>query len=248
VTGTGVETRPEAGAEAGRELSPWDWTDVLLSVPLAVVLIGAIQLGLAGVTLPLMPQHDPELRTAITRFLSGLSLYAGVVGAVVLLVVGRRRAPLSALGWRPASTRWLLLAIPLALAGYVLVLIAGVIGNLLFPHAHNGQPQAVRDAFGHYQLLAVVAVSVIAPIAEETFFRGFVYGWLRRRAPLGAAVMLSALVFSAAHAELALLIPIFVLGCMLALVYEHSGSLLPGMIIHAVFNLIGVTLIFASGR
>jgi membrane protease YdiL (CAAX protease family) len=60
--------------------------------------------------------------------------------------------------------------------------------------------------------------------------------------------MLSALVFSAAHAELALLIPILVLGCMLALVYEHSGSLLPGMIIHAVFNLIGVTLIFASGR
>jgi Zn-dependent protease len=116
VTGTGVETRPEAGAEAGRELSPWDWTDVLLSVPLAVVLIGAIQLGLAGVTLPLMPKHDPELRTAITRFLSGLSLYAGVVGAVVLLVVGRRRAPVSALGWRPASTRWLLLAIPLALA------------------------------------------------------------------------------------------------------------------------------------
>jgi membrane protease YdiL (CAAX protease family) len=248
VSGTGVETRPEAGAEAGRELSRWDWTDVLLSVPLAVVLIGAIQFGLAAVTLPLMPQHDHELRTAVTRFLSGFSLYAGVVGAVVLLVVGRRRTPVSALGWRPASTRWLLLAIPLALAGYVLVVIAGVIGNLLFPHAHNGQPQAVRNAFGHYQLLAVVAVSVIAPIAEETFFRGFLYGWLRRRVPLWAAVALSALVFSAAHAELALLIPIFVLGCLLALVYERSGSLLPGMIIHAVFNLIGITLIFASGR
>jgi membrane protease YdiL (CAAX protease family) len=39
-----------------------------------------------------------------------------------------------------------------------------------------------------------------------------------------------------------------VLGCLLALVYERSGSLLPGMIIHAVFNLIGVTLIFSSGR
>jgi membrane protease YdiL (CAAX protease family) len=66
--------------------------------------------------------------------------------------------------------------------------------------------------------------------------------------PLWAAVALSALIFALAHAELALLVPIFVLGCLLALVYQRSGSLLPGMIIHAVFNLIGVTLIFSSGR
>ncbi len=248
MSGTGVETRPEAGADAGCELSPWDWTDVLLSLPIALVLVGAVTLGLAAVTVPLLPQHDQELRTAISRFLSSLSLYGGVVGAVLLLVTARRRAPVSTLGWRPVSTRWLLLALPLALAAYVLVMLAGAVGSQIFPQAHNGQPQAVRDAFGHYRVLAVVAVSVIAPVAEETFFRGFLYGWLRRRVPLWAAVTLSALVFSAAHAELALLIPISVLGCLLALVYERSGSLLPGMIIHGVFNVIGVTLIFASSH
>ncbi len=248
MSGTGVETRPEAVPEAGREPSAWDWTDVLLSLPIAVVLWGAIGLGLSAVSLPLLPLQSAALHTAISRFLSELSLYAGVVGAVAVLVTGRRRVPMSALGWRAAPTRWLLLALPLALAGYVVVVLAGIVGNVLFPHAHNGQPQAVRDAFGHYQLLALVAVTVIAPVAEETFFRGFLYGWLRHRVPLWAAVTLSALVFAVAHAELALLIPIFVLGCLLALVYERSDSLLPGMIIHALFNTIGLFLIFGSTR
>jgi membrane protease YdiL (CAAX protease family) len=248
VSGVGVEAPRETGSEAGRELSPWDWTDILLSVPLAVVLASAIGFGLVTVIIPLLPLHDQALRNAVAKFLLQLSLYGGVVAAVVGLVSVRRHSSLRALGWRPVSTRWLVGAVPLALVAYVLVVLAGVVGNALFPQAHNGQPKAVRDAFGQYHLLAVVAVSVIAPFAEETLFRGFLYGWLRGRVPLWAAVALSAVIFALAHAELALLVPIFVLGCLLALVYERSGSLLPGMIIHAVFNLIGVTLIFSSGR
>jgi membrane protease YdiL (CAAX protease family) len=223
VSGVGVEAPRETGSEAGHELSPWDWTDVLLSVPLTVVLGTALGFGLVAIVVPFLPAHDHELRNAVAKFLVQFSLYAGVVGAVVGLVVLRRHASLRTLGWRPVSTRWLVGAVPLALAAYVLVVFAGVVGNGLFPQAHNGQPKAVRDAFGHYQLLAVVAVSLIAPFAEETLFRGFLYGWLRGRVPLWAAVALSALVFA-------------------------LGSLLPGMIIHAVFNLIGVTLIFSSGR
>jgi hypothetical protein len=66
--------------------------------------------------------------------------------------------------------------------------------------------------------------------------------------PPWTAVAVSALVFALAHGELALLAPIFVLGCLLAVVYERSGSLYPGMVIHALFNLIGVTLIFSAGH
>ncbi|MGH7747003.1 MAG: lysostaphin resistance A-like protein, partial [Candidatus Dormibacteria bacterium] len=239
MSGVGVEAPPQTGSEAGHERSAWDWTDVLLSVPLTVLLGSVLGFGLVAVIVPFIPAHDQELRTAVAKFLVQFSLYAGVVASVVGLVSLRRHASLRTLGWRPVATRWLLGAVPLALAAYVLVVIAGLVGNSLFPQAHNGQPKAVRDAFGHYQLLAVVAVSLIAPFAEETLFRGFLFGWLRGRIPLWAALALSALVFSLAHGEVALLVPIFVLGCLLALVYERSGSLIPGMVIHAIFNLIG---------
>jgi hypothetical protein len=248
VNDRGIETVAGTPPAAPRTVSAWDWSDVLLSVPLAVLLAFAISFGLVTVIIPLIPTQDHDLRTAVGKFLLQLSLYGGVVGSVVLLVTTRRHARLRDLGWRPVPVQWVLLAVPLAAGAYILVVVAGAIGNQLFPSAHNGQPQAVRDAFGHYQLLAVVAVSVIAPVAEETLFRGFLYGWMRGRMPQMAAVALSALIFALAHAELALLVPIFVLGCLLALIYERSGSLVPGAIIHALFNLIGVLLIFSTTR
>lgn len=229
-----------------RQRSPWDWTDVLLALPLTLVIGAALGFGLEAVVLPFLPLHDSQLRTAVAKFVAQLALYAALVASVVGLVTVRRRATLQALGWRPVAHRWLVWTIPLAIAAYVLVVIAGVIVDQLIPQAHNGQPQAVRDAFGQYHLLAVVAVSVIAPFAEETLFRGFIYGWLRGRVAPWMAISVSALVFALAHGELALLAPIFVLGCLLAVVYERSGSLYPGMVIHALFNLIGVTLIFSA--
>jgi uncharacterized protein len=233
-----VEGRP-----AAPERSPWTWTDVMLSVPLAVVLAMAIGLALLGPLAPLLRQLDSGLRTAAVNVISQAALYAGAVAAVAGLVRLRRHASLRTLGWSPVAPRWLLSALPLAMAAYLVVILAGAAGHAIFPHAQNSQPTLVRGAFGHHLLLAVVAVSVVAPFAEETYFRGFLFGWLRGRVPLWLAVAISSLLFALAHAELALLLPTFTLGCLLALVYQRSGSLYPGMIIHAVFNLVGVTLI-----
>jgi membrane protease YdiL (CAAX protease family) len=240
VSGVTAEAPPERPP-----LSPWTWTDVVLAVPLSVGLAFLVAFGLLATIVPLLPPHDHELRNAVTNLLVQASLYAGGVGAVVGLVK-RRQAPLRTLGWAPVPARWVAGAVPLALLAYVLVIIAGILGGALFPHAHNNQPTAVRGAFGHYLPLAVIAVSLIAPFAEETLFRGFLFGWLRGRVPLWLAVAISSLVFALAHGELALLLPTFTLGCLLALIYHRSGSLWPGMIVHGVFNLVGVTLILSN--
>ena len=241
MSGVEVEAPP-----AVPERSPWTWTDIVLSVPLGLVLATAVGLALLGPTYPLLRHLDPGLRMALTNVMSQAALYAGAVAAVVGLVRLRRHASLGDLGWTAVPARWLMSALPLALGAYLLVIVAGGVGHALFPHAQNGQPTAVRGAFGHYLLLAVLAVSVVAPFAEETYFRGFVFGWLRGRTPLWLAVVVSSLLFALAHAELALLLPTFTLGCLLALVYHRSGSLYPGMVIHAVFNLVGVTLILTT--
>jgi hypothetical protein len=85
----------------------------------------------------------------------------------------------------------------------------------------------------------VLLVCVLVPIGEEMFFRGFVYGTLRRWG-VTAATVLSALFFGAVHQQVVHFLPIVVLGAILALLYERTGSLLPAMLVHAVNNLVAV--------
>jgi membrane protease YdiL (CAAX protease family) len=90
-------------------------------------------------------------------------------------------------------------------------------------------------------VILVLALVVVAPIAEETFFRGVVYNaWLReygaRRALLGSAIL-----FAFIHGSLFLFLPIVALGVVLALVYRATGSLPAAIALHAGFN--GITVL-----
>jgi len=88
-------------------------------------------------------------------------------------------------------------------------------------------------------VLIFVLICVLVPIGEELFFRGFVYGTLRRWGiPLAAT--LSALFFGAVHQQLVHFLPIFVLGVILALLYERTRSLLPVMLVHGVNNAVAI--------
>jgi uncharacterized protein len=53
-------------------------------------------------------------------------------------------------------------------------------------------------------------------------------------------------VFSAAHLVLVLALPLFAVGVILALLYEYSDSLIPGAVVHGLFNLIGIIAILST--
>lgn len=97
----------------------------------------------------------------------------------------------------------------------------------LLPHLH--------DRLG--LLLVVVLIGVVVPIGEEVFFRGLAYGALRRVMNRHGAAVLSALFFAGAHLQPVAILPILILGVILAYLYDYTGSLVPGMIAHAVNNL-----------
>jgi membrane protease YdiL (CAAX protease family) len=91
-------------------------------------------------------------------------------------------------------------------------------------------------------VLVVLAVVILAPIAEEVFFRGVVFNaWLReggrRYAYIGSAAL-----FAIIHLSLVSLLPIFALGLALAWVYQRTGSLLAPIAMHATVNGISVAL------
>ena len=90
---------------------------------------------------------------------------------------------------------------------------------------------------------------VFAPIFEEIAFRGLLYAILRRRLSFAPAAILSASVFALAHGYgLIGFISVFWSGFLWAWVYEKTGSLVPGMIAHAMNNLLVCLTVMALLR
>ena len=91
-------------------------------------------------------------------------------------------------------------------------------------------------------IAAGVMVMVVAPVAEEFFFRGFFYRALRSRFSVAAAAIIDGLLFGIIHFNfegadaLLLLPPLALLGVIFCLVYEKTGSLFPVIGMHAFNN------------
>ena len=87
------------------------------------------------------------------------------------------------------------------------------------------------------QILPFLAYAlVIAPVWEEVFFRGTLFPWLAGRMPVHQAQWLSALAFGAVHLHGPTLIPLTCFGALLVGIYRTSGSLLPAILVHSLFN------------
>jgi len=86
------------------------------------------------------------------------------------------------------------------------------------------------------RIMIIVFAVAIAPIVEEFVFRFFIYGVLKRYVGCLLGVILSSLLFAAAHAHFPSFVPLFVLGSCFAIAYEWSGSILVSMTMHSLFN------------
>src|SRR5215208_1461256 len=89
-------------------------------------------------------------------------------------------------------------------------------------------------------LVAVaVLVCVLAPIAEELFFRAFCFTALRRTLGMLPAAALTGIIFGAIHlggTDIEFIVPLMVFGLFLCLLYAWTGSLLPCIVLHALNN------------
>jgi uncharacterized protein len=83
----------------------------------------------------------------------------------------------------------------------------------------------------------------IAPLFEETIFRGFLFPGLRQKLGWKKAAILSSAIFGFCHLQLAAFIPTFVLGLVFCYLYQRSSSIWPGIILHTVVNSFGLCLL-----
>jgi hypothetical protein len=84
----------------------------------------------------------------------------------------------------------------------------------------------------------VILIAIAAPISEEVCFRGMLFGGLRQRLPRLGAALVSGSIFGILHVftGIGVVPPLIAFGVILALLYEKTGSIVPGIMLHMLNN------------
>ncbi|NJL83270.1 MAG: CPBP family intramembrane metalloprotease [Chloroflexaceae bacterium] len=192
---------------------------------------------------------------------TSIRLQAFYVMATYLLVAVSGIAVLyfSIRGYRPLPRdwfrfRWLSPWLLWGLGGYAVAVPLVVVVSLLNQQIWQGQGGSNPLLFLALQandrlalLIFFVTASIAAPIFEEIMFRGFLLPSLTRYLPVWGAIVVSSLIFSLAHLSLAEVLPLAILGMVLAVVYTRSRNLLASILLHSLWNSGTLVSLFVLG-
>jgi membrane protease YdiL (CAAX protease family) len=194
----------------------------------------------------LVVPFDPKLESVAAVLAIQLMLSLTLVGVAFRFAAlpGPGLAVPSWLGlrrFRPSSLKW----VPPAIGAYV----AFAVIYAAFVHAH--QEDVAKDlGYGSGTFGAVASGVLIigaAPFSEEVFFRGFVFGGLRRKLPFWAAALIAGALFGVVHftgvSSAGVLPQLAVLGVILCWLYERTGSIWTTILVHALNNLLAFIVV-----
>jgi membrane protease YdiL (CAAX protease family) len=226
LTAPEVERPPERGFPYAN----WGPGMALLGVVLAI--IAGLMLGIPGSFFP--TEEDGDLSTAgniavqIGVALGFLLVPMAIVatrGAAtlgeILARLGVRRFPLgTALKWGAAS-----------IGAYFV--FAALYSLLITPP----EQKDIAEAFGPLPV-QILLIAVAAPLSEELLFRGYLFGGLREKLSRWPAALVAGAVFGALHAltGISAVPQLIAFGVILCLLYEKTGSIVPGIILHMLNN------------
>jgi uncharacterized protein len=169
-----------------------------------------------------------------------LSFTAGCLFELALLVLALiwggffHRSALSDIHW---SNKAVLIGILAAIPPFVFFLWTLNSKLRMCSHHRHLFESFLQPLFGNWSILQLAAISVIAGISEEAFFRGAIQGSLAERVNVIVALILASALFGACHlltwtyAIIAALI-----GAYLGLLWIFTGNLLTPMVTHAVYD------------
>jgi membrane protease YdiL (CAAX protease family) len=193
------------------------------------------------------PLPDPPRLIADTRAIQvglAVTFFAQALWVLIAIRMSGRGAAgfVRSVGLnRPPRPWW---PIAVAFLAYVTVIGFSILVEVLdidWLRPESTLPEAVTRDTSTLVLAGFLAV-VVAPLAEETFFRGFLFsGFLRWGALAGFA--LSALIFSAIHTDPGSLVPFFFVGLGLAWLFYRRGVLWDAILCHFLFNAVGFSIL-----
>jgi membrane protease YdiL (CAAX protease family) len=127
----------------------------------------------------------------------------------------------------------------IALSSFGLALFSGSLVNILidiFP-SYNEASAAIESNMG--SVLGIVSVVLVIPIFEEVLFRGLIYNELKTHLNIVIAIILQSLIFAIAHGNMLQGIYAFIMGAVVAIIYDKTGSIFAPILFHVTYNLLG---------
>ena len=143
--------------------------------------------------------------------------------------------------------------IGIAVLGYVATFITAaiIISVLSSLHLLTSEPQQIGFQHltnGTERAIAYIIIAVIAPIAEEIVFRGWLYGNLRKNLKIVPAMLIVSILFGVLHEQLSVGIYVGILSVFLCLEREITGTIYAGIITHMIQNSIAFAFLIMQGR
>jgi CAAX protease family protein len=224
------EAGPEAPEAARFPYATWGVQMAVGGVLLALA-VGVV-LGIPAVLID-HPANGESLSDAANAVVQ-LATAIGFLGVPILIASRWGESPagvalrrLGVRSFKPSALKWMAAAV-----GAYLLFAAFYAALFGTPHQKD-----IAESFGTVPV-QIGLIVVAAPISEEACFRGLLFGGLRTRMPRLAAALVSALVFGGLHAltGVSAVPPLIFFGFVLALLYERTGSILPGILLHMLNN------------
>jgi uncharacterized protein len=239
----------------------WSWWEAPV-VYLVAMLIAAVPILFAvmagggdSTTVDTGPTYIVALVATELAFFGTVLFWVGIVHRTRLSILWPPREPL----------RDLAVGIPAGVGLYILGIVVSLVTNQVYAwivgHGPPSVHQVPKAVTGVWLLLTGIGVVFLAPLGEETLFRGFLYrglrrpftsGGERRRLPVWAAAVISGALFGLGHLQgrsfIVLVPPLWAVGIGLAFVYQRRRSLLASMAAHGTFNVIGFLFLLADRR
>jgi len=245
----GMPPLPELGKSGSLTIPmrPWGREDAWFAVALALAV--AALMGPVVAVLASGDKSDGELEIEFTAEIFAVQIFAQgllITLVIVWVVMFRRFDPWLRFGlsaqpvWKAAAlaTLWLLMAYMAVavVSTTALPALKELTGLDLKQQPMVENAPDISDPIT--RVLMVITLCVGAPIMEELIFRGVLYSVAARFIHPVYACVASAVLFGVIHGNLLSLIPLSVLGILLAEAYRRTGSLLVPIFMHAGFNLI----------
>jgi beta-phosphoglucomutase len=225
---------------------PWGfWATLGFSLVIGSALLGAQTFAGAALALAASAAGREDIVRGIRDGTNGLFLAVGTcvsapveVGLVSLFAWLRRGLPLKDyLGLKRVDKRRLLRWCLVVLA------LCGASDSLTWWLGKPIVPEFLERAYATAGFVPLLGLGLIvaAPLSEELFFRGFLFAGLLH-SPLGSwgAVGLTSLAWAATHLQYDLygMATVFTAGLLLGYARLRTGSIVPGLLMHALINLL----------
>ena len=227
---------------------PWPVESVVRLFVRLLVCFAAGTLSMSALRLVLGEKAVAD--SMLNLFVSVITMQGGVLLVIALFLREQSASWTQAFGFKN-ETGW---AIVLGICAAVIVLPAmwllqkfsmDALAQLGFDVKEQEAVRLLRDAhgLGRQAILGVMAV-VLAPVAEETFFRGILYPLAKQNSSRGFALVGVSIFFALIHCNLAIILPLTFLAVVLALLYEWTNNLLACILVHSLFNAANFVMLF----